>query len=139
MGTVRAVLVVGFCFSLFHSSPEQTVYQIIVGCAFAFIAVRSRSIMPSVVMHFINNAIIVIFQACGVFDEAGELMISPAGNIILLVLSALSLTVALVWLFLDRKPLIKCEPGGVKKFFIFASLGIGILGIIWILSLFGVA
>lgn len=138
-GTVRTVLLVGFCFSLFHASPEQTVYQFITGCAFAFIALRSGSILPSVLMHFINNALIVIFAACGLFDEAGNLIISMGGNIALIVTAAVALTVALVWLILDKTPVKKCEKGGVKSFFFCAAPAIAVFGIVWIVSLFGVA
>lgn len=139
VGTVRTVLIVGFCFALYHGSPEQTVYQFIAGCAFTFLAVRSGSIIPSVIMHFINNAIIVVFAACNCFDESGALIISSGGNIALIVTSAVSLIGAIVWLVLDKKPLIKCEKGSVISFFIYASVGIAILALIWILSLFGVA
>ncbi|MDE7306103.1 MAG: CPBP family intramembrane metalloprotease [Clostridia bacterium] len=139
MGSIRTVFVVGFCFSLFHGSPEQTVYQFIAGCAFTFLAVRSRSILPSVMMHFINNAIIVIFGACNLYNEAGNLIMSPVANIILIVFSACALVGGLVWLILDKTPLKKCEKGGVKNFFIFASVGIAIMGLTWILSLFGVS
>lgn len=139
MGTVRTVLVVGFCFSLFHASPEQTVYQFIAGCVFALLAVRSGSILPSVIMHFTNNGIILVFAACNLFNESGNLNISNTVNIILIVVGALSLIGGLIWLFLDKKPLIKFEKGGVKKFFMFASVGIAVLGLTWILSLFGVS
>ncbi len=138
-GTVRTVFLVGFCFSLFHASPEQTVYQFITGCAFAFIALRSGSILPSVLMHFINNALIVIFAACGLFDEAGNLIISTGGNIALIVTAAVALTVALVWLILDKTPVKKCEKGGVKSFFFCAAPAIAVFGIVWIVLLFGVA
>lgn len=133
------MFLVGFCFSLFHASPEQTVYQFITGCAFAFIALRSGSILPSVLMHFINNALIVIFAACGLFDEAGNLIISTGGNIALIVTAAVALTVALVWLILDKTPVKKCEKGGVKSFFFCAAPAIAVFGIVWIVSLFGVA
>ena len=139
MGSIRAILVTGFCFSLFHASPEQTVYQFIAGCAFAFIAVRSGSILPSMVMHFINNALIVIFAACNLFDETGSLIMSNTAFIILTIFSAISFIGAVVWLVLDKKPLKKCEKGGVKVFFLYASIAIGALGLIWLLSLFGVA
>ena len=139
MGSIRAILVTGFCFSLFHGSPEQTVYQFIAGCAFAFIAIRSGSILPSIIMHFINNALIVIFGACNLFDEAGNLAMSNTVFIILTVFSALSFIGAIVWLVLDKTPLKKCEKGGVKVFFLYASVAIGALGIVWLASLFGVA
>ena len=55
VGTIRTVFIVGFAFSLFHASAEQTVYQFLAGCVFAFVALRAGSILPSVLMHFINT------------------------------------------------------------------------------------
>lgn len=136
VGTVRTVFIVGFAFSLFHASAEQTVYQFLAGCVFAFVAIRSGSILPSVVMHFINNAIIVIFAACGLLDEAGNLIISSGGQIALIVTSAVSFIGGMLWLILDKKPVIKCQKGAVKSFFVFGSIGIAIMGIMWILSFF---
>ncbi|MDE7329734.1 MAG: CPBP family intramembrane metalloprotease [Clostridia bacterium] len=136
IGSVRTVFIVGFCFALFHGSPEQTVYQFISGCAFAFIAIRSGSILPSVIMHFINNALIVIVGACGLIDEAGELIMSQTASIIITVLAGLCFAGAVIWLILDKKPVIKCEKGAVKQFFLFASVGIALLALNWILSFF---
>lgn len=141
MGSIRTIFVVGFCFALFHGAPEQTVYQFIAGCFFAFVAVRSGSILPGIMMHFINNGIVVLFGACRLYDENGALAISNTANIILIVLGACCLVGGLVWLILDKKqkPIIKCQSGGVKSFFLYASVGIVILGIVWICSLFGVS
>lgn len=136
-GTLYTVLLVGMSFSLYHTSPEQTVYQFFAGCVFAFIAVRSGSILPSVVMHFINNALIVIFGACGLLDTAGNLDIPFAVDLSLAIVGGLCLIGGLVWLALDKKAVQyeKAEQGSVKSFFITASLGLVILVILWISSL----
>lgn len=136
VGTVRTVFIVGFAFSLFHASAEQTVYQFLAGCVFAFVAIRSGSILPSVIMHFINNALIVIFAACGLLDASGNLIVSSGGEIALIVMSAVSFIGGMVWLVLDKKSVIKCRKGAVKSFFIFASVGIAIMAVMWILSFF---
>ncbi|MDE6586009.1 MAG: CPBP family intramembrane metalloprotease [Clostridia bacterium] len=136
MGTIRTIFVVGFCFALFHASPEQTVYQFIAGCAFALIAVRSGSILPSIVMHFINNALIIIFAACGLYDEAGALIMSDDAFLVVTVLSAASFIVAVGLLIKDSKPWKKGREGGVAQFFLFASVGIVILAVSWVLSFF---
>lgn len=137
-GTVRTVFLVGFCFSLFHGSPEQTVYQFIAGCAFAFVALRSGSILPSVIMHFINNALIVIFSACGLLDGNGNLIISAGGNIALIVVGAVSFAAGVLWLILDKKPIKKCQKGAIINFFIYASAGIAILTVLWVCAFAGV-
>lgn len=136
-GSIGSVFLVGLCFSLYHGSVEQTIYQFICGCLFALLAVRSRSLTPSVLIHFLNNALIIILCACGLTDDTtGELKMPVAANVVLMVLSALCLIGAVVWLVLDKTELKKAEKGGVKKFFIGASVGIAAMVIIWIANLF---
>ena len=136
-GTLFTVLLVGMSFSLYHTSPEQTVYQFFAGCVFAFIALRSGSILPSVVMHFINNALIVIFGACGLLNAEGNLIMPFAVDLSLAIVGGLALIGGLVWLILDKKavPYKKAEAGSVKGFFIYASLGLLVLAFLWISSL----
>ena len=136
-GTFFSVLLVGMSFSLYHTSPEQTVYQFFAGCVFAFIAVRSGSILPSVLMHFINNALIVIFGACGLLDSAGNLNIPFAVDLSLAIVGSLCLIGGLIWLALDKKavPYKKAEAGSCKSYFITASMGLIILAVLWIASL----
>lgn len=136
-GTVRGVLIVGFLFALFHGSPEQTIYQFVCGCLFALLAVRSGSILPSVVMHFLNNALIILFTAFGLTDEAGDLALPYGVNIALIVLSALCLAAAVVLLVLDKTPVKKRRHDGVKRVFLWAAPGIAVMALLWILGLFG--
>lgn len=136
-GSVRSVFIVGLCFSLYHGSVEQTIYQFICGCLFALLAVRSRSLTPTVIIHFINNALIVILYSAGAVDEAtGALSVSLGGEIAIYVLSGISLVAAVVWLVLDKTELFKGEKRELKSFFIYASVGIGVMLIIWITGLF---
>lgn len=139
VGTVKTIFITGFCFSLMHTSLEQTVYQFIAGCLFAFVAVRAQSILPCILMHFINNSLTIIISLCGGWTEAGELAISFGGNIAMIVVGALALAGGIIWLVLDKKPTEKGENGGVKSFFIFAACGIVVFGLMWILALLGVA
>lgn len=135
-GTVRAILISGFCFSLYHGSVEQTVYQFIVGCIFGFLAVRSRSVVPGMLFHFLNNAVIIVMLACGAYDEAGALIVSRGGEIALYITSALALIGGLVWLYLIKSEVKPCQKGSVKTFFMWAAIGIGAMAIIWIIGLF---
>ena len=136
VGTVRAIFLSGFCFALYHGSVEQTIYQFICGCLFAFLALRSYSVAPTVVIHFLNNAVILVLKACGLLDDSGMLIMSQTATIIVSVLSAVSLVGAVVWLILDRKLLRRRKEGGVKQFFIFAAVGIGAMAVMWITGLF---
>lgn len=139
VGSVRTVFLVGFLFSLYHGSVEQTIYQFICGCLFALLAVRSRSITPVVLIHFINNALILVLNSVGAIDANDNLIISQGGNIAIMVTSALCLVGAVVWLVLDRKikfGLVKGERGKLKGFFIFAAAGIAVTVLTWVLNLF---
>lgn len=136
VGTIKTVLLVGFAFSLFHASAEQTVYQFLAGCVFAFLAIRAGSIIPTVIMHFLNNGLIVVFAACGLLNEAGDLVLTAGGQAALITTSALAFFGGMVWLILDKKPVIKGNTEAVKAFFIYGSIGIGLMGLMWILSFF---
>lgn len=137
VGTVRAIFITGFCFALYHGSVEQTAYQFICGCVYAFLALRSRSVAPTVLAHFLNNAVVIILYACGVVNEAtGEIIMPQAGEIVLYVLSAVSLIGAVVWLILDKKEVKNPAENGVKEFFIYSAIGIGAMALIWIAGLF---
>jgi len=137
LGSVAAIFATGFLFSLYHGSVEQTIYQFICGCLFAFLAVRSGSILPSTIAHFLNNAVILILYACGAIDGvSGNLIASAPVQIAIMVISALSLFVGVLWLILDKSPLQKGEKGAAGKFFLYASLGIAVMSLFWILGLF---
>lgn len=59
-GTVFSVLMNGLLFSLLHANPSQTCFTFLLGCAFALIAIRCNSIVPTMILHFINNAVSVV-------------------------------------------------------------------------------
>lgn len=136
LGTVRTVFIVGFLFSLYHGNVEQTAYQFICGCAFAFLAMRSQSVLPSVSAHFLNNALIIIFSAVGLIDSAGVFAAPLWLNIVLGVLGGLAFIGGVVWLCFDKGEVYGCRKGALKDFFLFASVGIGLQAVQWILSLF---
>ena len=136
-GTVNSVLIVGLCFALFHASPIQTVYQFACGCIFALLAVRSRSVLPSMLVHLLNNGIIIVLDACGLDTSGNMFDWAPTWAAILVtVLSALVLIACVAFLFFDKKPMRTRAAGGVKNFFIAAAAGIAALAVVWIAGLF---
>lgn len=137
-GTVRTVFLVGFAFALYHGSVEQTVYQFICGCLFTLLALRSGSVLPSVLIHFLNNALILIFYRFNLVDALGNLALPQAAYIALTVCSAVSLAAAFALLVFDKSPVKPARTGGVSRFFLWGSAGLFILILIWILGLFAV-
>ena len=109
LGTAAACLLGGLCFSLFHQSPDQTVYQFICGAAFTLLALRADSLLPAVAAHFCNNALIVFNEKFGFLNH-----VSAGGEIAIYVLSALCLVGSLAWLiFFDKRG--KRETAGAAR------------------------
>lgn len=137
-GHLNAVLLCGMCFALFHASALQTIYQFACGCAFALLAIRSRSVLPGMLAHFLNNATIIILQACGLDTSGSVFDWAPLWAAVLVtVLSVLSLSAAAALLAADKTPFAKPVKGGVFSFIVTASVGIVILAVFWISGFFG--
>ena len=131
-GAVGAVLICGALFSLYHENPAQTIYQFLCGAAFALVALRSGSILPTVLSHFLNNAVIVVLTKFGI-ESYPSAVAAP-----LMIVSALCLVGGLVWLiFFDGpKRSENPEPSGrtsdKKGFFLYAALGILVCAVMWL-------
>lgn len=94
-GTVGAALLCGALFSLYHQNPVQTAYQFVCGVAFAFVALQAGSILPTVLSHFLNNALIILLARFG-YDDIPAPALLPV-----LVCSVLCLIGSVVWLLAD--------------------------------------
>lgn len=133
-GTLPAVLITGALFSLFHGNPEQTVYQFVCGACYALLFLRSGSVFPTMLAHFLNNAVILILSSCGVGNLFQSLPLW--GYILTVVLSGVCFLLAMGFLAVfERKKRVKGGAPQAGKFFIAASVGIGICAFEWIASL----
>lgn len=127
IGTVAACLLGGLLFSVFHQNPSQTVYQFICGCVFTLLAIRADSLLPAILCHFLNNAVIV-FNYKFAFLEG----VSVPAAVTLYVLSGICLLGSLVYLiFFDRKTNRKKE-GAIKPFFLAALVGFLLCCALWV-------
>lgn len=127
IGTVAACLLGGLLFSIFHQSPTQTIYQFICGAAFTLLAIRADSIWPAILIHFVNNAVIIFDYK---FDFLSK--VSSGGAIAIYVISAVCLAASLIYLiFFDKKTNRKKE-GAIKPFVYPALVGIILCAIMWI-------
>lgn len=129
-GTAATVFITGALFSLFHGNPEQTIYQFACGVCYSLLAVRSGSPFPTMLAHFVNNAVILIltsFNAEPTSLTAKLAFYIPAGVCLLGVL---------VYFTLFDKG--NRRSGGVKqgkKFFFTASVGIVVAFVEWLVVL----
>ena len=129
--TWAMVLLSGALFSLYHQNPAQTLYQFCCGCAFALVAIRSGSVLPTVLAHLINNATILILTKFGISDIPTQVAW------ILLPIFAVCLLSSLAYLiFFDKnKPQTDTDVNAKKDFFKTASVGIALCAIMWLVTL----
>ncbi|HIY45142.1 MAG TPA: CPBP family intramembrane metalloprotease [Candidatus Borkfalkia excrementipullorum] len=127
IGTVAACLLGGLLFSIFHQSPTQTIYQFICGAAFTLLAIRADSIWPAILIHFVNNAVIIFDYK---FDFLSK--VSSGGAIAIYVISAVCLAASLVYLIFFEKKTNRKKEGAIKPFVYPALVGIILCAIMWI-------
>lgn len=54
-GKVSGIFTVALCFALYHGSVSQLVYQFIYGLGLGVLALKAKSIIPTIIAHFVNN------------------------------------------------------------------------------------
>ena len=59
---IFAIVMSGFLFSIFHGNASQTAHQFLIGMVFAFVYFVSGSLLASMVVHFCNNALAILFE-----------------------------------------------------------------------------
>ncbi len=126
-GTAAVVFISGALFSLFHGNPAQTVYQFLCGAAYALLAVRSGSVIPTMTAHFLNNGVILVLGSFGMEDFPAAVkpyLYSVAGVVLLATLVYL--------IFFDKSNRQQGKISGGKQFFLAAAVGIAVCLVEWI-------
>ena len=130
-GEVFAVLVSGALFALYHQNPAQTLYQFCCGVAFALVAIKANSVLPTMLAHFLNNAFVLLATK---FSWDITAIYTP-----FIVVSVCCFIGGFAYLlFFDKKEKEEktefVSDVNVKKrdFFLFASVGILLFALTWI-------
>lgn len=143
LGETFAVIAGGALFSLFHKNPAQTPYQFVMGALFCLIAIKSGSIFPSMLMHFINNLYIIVIY----FALPDGFALPTAVEIALGVFALAALAAAVFYLVKKcEQPKIEQETTQKylqilgageqrKQFWLFSLAGIALCACIWIMNL----
>lgn len=103
------IVFIGALFGLGHQFIAQTGYAFLAGVIFAYLVIKTRSIIPGMIIHFMNNAISVFteysMQTTGVFYTLRENILSVFfKNFLFLLLFMMALAVlTVVLLRLIRK------------------------------------
>lgn len=83
-----SIIISSLIFGVIHMNPIQVFYATCVGIVFGWIYYRTRSLVPVVVGHVLNNSLAALTMILGIGDEeldiarGGEIMIVLAGTFI---------------------------------------------------------
>jgi membrane protease YdiL (CAAX protease family) len=66
---IYIVLITAAVFMIYHHSWSQTVYQFLLGVVFAVIYLKTKNIGYTILIHFINNAFVIVYTY---YNGAGE-------------------------------------------------------------------
>ena len=67
-GNLTAIIVSSISFSMFHLNLVQFVNPVLMGIVLAFIAIKSKSIVPSIIAHIFNNTITFIITGISLLE-----------------------------------------------------------------------
>ena len=129
-----SALLCGGVFSLFHQNPAQTLYQFFCGVAFALIAIRSGSILPTVVAHFLNNAFIICVEKFAWQAQMLPILIASA---VCFVLSSAYLVFSVIKQEKMKPKTENDDKKGRWQFLLFALAGLLVCVIGWVAQLLG--
>lgn len=59
---VKAVVISGLVFGIFHLNPAQVVSATFIGILFAWLYYRTKSLVPGILIHILNNSLFVILR-----------------------------------------------------------------------------
>ncbi len=121
-GLIASVMISSLSFALYHGSVTQLVYQFIYGVGLGFLFVSSKSVLPGMVAHFINNFFIVCSYFFGFTIDLWAIYIILIGALML----AIFCTVIFFVLRNHRQKTEKIKGELVKFIFPLATFGYAI-------------
>lgn len=100
------IFIMAIMFGLMHQNINQVVYTFVGGLVMAYLAVKTGSLIPSMIVHFINNAFSVIYsysyQNNGLFNYYYQNFYNfLTSNVIDLVITRI-VAVVLIYLLLEK-------------------------------------
>ena len=82
-GKISATVTVALCFSLYHGSVAQLVYQLIYGAILCLLFDAADSLIPCVIVHFLNNFAVLLIAYLKITVDLFNPLTIVAGLIVL--------------------------------------------------------
>ncbi len=117
-GYVFSVFMSALLFALMHGNPLQLVHQFLLGAVCAILFFSTRSLWPSIILHFVNNAIALI---AGYAQNRGvtSLAVTEAWQYVVMcavgAVATIGLLTAVIYLCKARAAKVDPESGAAKR------------------------
>lgn len=69
LSSFQAIFMVALVFGIFHMSPYRLMPTTAIGLVLGYLTVRTGSIFPAMLAHFLNNAMVLILPAIPIFNK----------------------------------------------------------------------
>lgn len=119
-------LVVGLLFALYHAALSQLIYQFIYGFFLTILALKSKSILPCIVAHFLNNFLVITFDFFGVVIDFMSIKVMAVGLCFLVAFMAV--------IFFDKRS--QKSEGNYLQMIGYSSVGILLLVVLIVAGCF---
>lgn len=141
MSDKMAIIISAAMFAIMHGSLQQLVYPFLLGLILAWLAMRTGSTFSGMIVHFVNNFIVVLIAYIQTISGSGGLQMTGQWWFYLLGIGLLLLTGVLIWLidkfYFKSKNQVAFEKFDKTKssIFVWMSIAVGIIllifGIVW--------
>lgn len=119
-------LIVGLLFGLYHAALSQLIYQLICGFFLTMLALKSKSVLPCILAHFLNNFLVITFEFFGVIIDFYSWKIVSIGLVFLVAF--------MVAIFIDKER-VKGK-GNYLQMIGYSSVGIAFLVVLIVAGCF---
>ena len=128
-GKVSGIFTVALCFALYHGSAAQLVYQFVYGLGLGVLALKAKSIIPTIIAHFVNNFAVLAIE----YFKIPLNLFSPV--IIALGVALLILFAVIIFVPREKSASASGKTESIKDFYIpFGIIGIFAAALMVILS-----
>lgn len=126
---ISGILTVALCFALYHLSVIKFCYQFIYGVGLGVLALKAKSVIPSIIAHFINNFFVLAVEYFKIHMDLFNPFIIAAGVVLLIFFAAFMI-------FVDRKPKTHTEPkeSALSFYFPFGAVGLFACAVLAVIS-----
>ena len=94
LGAVPAMVITSLLFALIHGSVQQFVFPLLFGLILSFAALKTGSVLAPIIIHFVNNALVVILNYVNFSFEIAI----PTWALLLIGLATTAAAFVIIWL-----------------------------------------